>query len=120
MKNINSNGKNIVANNLNHISFIFLKNMKIKLKNNHHVLFFLKDVIIATKQDFLYCSPYLQTLNEAKHFTQVWMYSMENKKENLITITIFSNCLEINFLCSQGHILFLPRFSKITIISLQN
>jgi hypothetical protein len=45
LNNIKSNSENVVANNLNYANFYILKNIKIKLKNNHHMLFFPKDVI---------------------------------------------------------------------------
>jgi hypothetical protein len=46
LKNVNPNGNNSIASNLNYINF-FLKIAKIELKNKHHMLFFLEDVVIA-------------------------------------------------------------------------
>jgi hypothetical protein len=52
--NVNSNDENVVAKNLNHaILFFILKNVKIDLKNKHHMLFFPKDVITAHKTKLL-------------------------------------------------------------------
>jgi hypothetical protein len=43
LNNVNFNGDNVVANYLNHTNlFIFLKNVKIEFKKNHHMLFFSK------------------------------------------------------------------------------
>jgi hypothetical protein len=45
LNNVNPNGKNVVANNLSHINFFFfLKKVKIDFKNNHHLLFFPRDI----------------------------------------------------------------------------
>jgi hypothetical protein len=44
---------NVVANKLNHIDFFFWKHIKLGFKNNHHMLFFLRDVIIALKTKLL-------------------------------------------------------------------
>jgi hypothetical protein len=53
LNNVNPNGENVVANNLNHANLFFLRNDKIDFKNNHHMLFFLRDVIIAPKTKLL-------------------------------------------------------------------
>jgi hypothetical protein len=45
--------QNVVANNLNHSNFFFLKNVKIDFKNKHHMLFFPKNVITARKTKLL-------------------------------------------------------------------
>jgi hypothetical protein len=50
LKNINLHGGNVIASNLNNINIYFLKIVKIKFKNKHHVLFFLQDVMIACKR----------------------------------------------------------------------
>ena len=47
IKNVNPNGDNIIASNLNITGFIFLKIVRIGLKNKYHMLFVLKYVIIA-------------------------------------------------------------------------
>jgi hypothetical protein len=57
LKNINSNGGNVEASILSNIKFFLLKIVKIELKNEYYVLFFLKDVMIAQKNS-LYCSPH--------------------------------------------------------------
>jgi hypothetical protein len=49
LNNVNFNGENVVANNLSHSNFFFLKTIKIEFKNNHHMFFLLRDVIIVRK-----------------------------------------------------------------------
>ena len=39
LNNVNPNGENIVANNLNHANCQFLKIFKIEFKYNHHMIF---------------------------------------------------------------------------------
>jgi hypothetical protein len=53
LNNVNPNGDNVVANNLNHANFFFLKNVEIDFKNKHHMLFIARDVIIARKTKLL-------------------------------------------------------------------
>jgi hypothetical protein len=48
LKNVNPNGENVVASNLINIKFYFWKIVKI-----NHMLFFLKDAIIAQETKFL-------------------------------------------------------------------
>jgi hypothetical protein len=50
LKNVNSN---VVASNLNNVIFYILKIVKIGIKNEHYMLFFLKDIMIAKKIKFL-------------------------------------------------------------------
>jgi hypothetical protein len=46
LKNVNLNGDNVVVSNVKNIDF--KKEIeKIRLKNKHHMLSFLKDVVIA-------------------------------------------------------------------------
>jgi hypothetical protein len=47
LKNVNPNGDNVVASNININNFIFLKIVRIGLKNKHYMLFILKYVIVA-------------------------------------------------------------------------
>jgi hypothetical protein len=47
LKNVNPNGDNVVAYNLINVYVFFWKIVKIELKNKHHVLFFLKNVMIS-------------------------------------------------------------------------
>jgi hypothetical protein len=56
LKNINPNGDDVVASNLNNMEFFFWKIVKIELKNKHHMLFFLQDVVIARKTKFFILS----------------------------------------------------------------
>jgi hypothetical protein len=65
LNNVNPNGENIVTNNLNHTSFLFLKNIKIDFKNKHHMLLFPKDVIIVCKTKLLILFTSLKTLNKS-------------------------------------------------------
>jgi hypothetical protein len=45
LKNVNSNGNNVVASNLSNTNYFFVKIVEIKLKNKHYMLFILKDVM---------------------------------------------------------------------------
>jgi hypothetical protein len=54
LKNVNPNGENVVASNLINMDFFFpWKIVKIELKNEDHMLFFLKDAMIAQETKFL-------------------------------------------------------------------
>jgi hypothetical protein len=53
LKNVNPNGNNVVASNVNNINFFFLKNVKIEIKKKHDMLYFLQDIKIARKTKFL-------------------------------------------------------------------
>jgi hypothetical protein len=53
LNNVNPNGENVVANNINHANFFFLENVKIDFRNKHHMLFFPMDVITACKTKLL-------------------------------------------------------------------
>jgi hypothetical protein len=53
LNNINSNGENVVANNLNYTKCFLFLNVKIEFKNNHHMLFFPRNVIIGHKTKLL-------------------------------------------------------------------
>ena len=56
LNNVNPNGENVVANNLKGANFCcFWKNVKIELKNNHHMLFFLWDIIIIGNINSSFC-----------------------------------------------------------------
>jgi hypothetical protein len=49
LKNVYSNGGNVVASILNNVNLLILENCEIELKNKHHMSFFLRDVMIAQK-----------------------------------------------------------------------
>jgi hypothetical protein len=68
LSNVNSNGKNVVANNPNHVNFFFLKKYKIEVKNNHHMIFFLKDAIITQKTKLLILSTSLMNIERINTF----------------------------------------------------
>jgi hypothetical protein len=53
LKNVNTNGDNVVSSNLTNVNFFLRKAMKIEFKNEEDVLFFLKDTMIAHKKIFL-------------------------------------------------------------------
>jgi hypothetical protein len=54
LKNANSNGDNVAVRNLNNMGFVFfLKIMKFEFKSAHCMLFFVQDVAIARKKEFL-------------------------------------------------------------------
>jgi hypothetical protein len=53
LKNINFNDDNVVASNLNNIEEKLLKIVKIEFINKHHMLFLLKDVMIALNKFLL-------------------------------------------------------------------
>jgi hypothetical protein len=48
------------------IFYLFLIVKKIEFKNKDHMLFFLKDTMIAQKNNSSYHSPHKSTLNESK------------------------------------------------------
>jgi hypothetical protein len=52
LKNVNSNGDNVVASNLNNVNLFLWKIEKIDFKKEHHVFFFLQDVVIVEKIKF--------------------------------------------------------------------
>ena len=54
----------VLASNLNNIKFLILKIEKIEFKNQDHMLFFLKEVMIAQKKPPSYFLPYKSTLSE--------------------------------------------------------
>jgi hypothetical protein len=48
LENVNTNGNNVLPSNLNNTKLsLFLKIVKIELKNKHYMFSFPKDVIIA-------------------------------------------------------------------------
>jgi hypothetical protein len=52
LKNVKSNGENVVSSNLIKVIFLCLKIVKIEFQNKDHMLFFLKDAMIAQKAKF--------------------------------------------------------------------
>jgi hypothetical protein len=52
VKNVNSNSDNVVASNLNNVTFFFWKIVKIELKNKHHKFYFLIDAMIGPPKKF--------------------------------------------------------------------
>jgi hypothetical protein len=54
LKNVNPNGGNVVASNLNNVNFlIFVKIVKIEFQNKHWMFFFLQDAMIVQNTKFL-------------------------------------------------------------------
>jgi hypothetical protein len=47
LKNVNPNDDNVVVSNLIKVNFFILKIVKIEFKNKDHMLFFLKNTMIA-------------------------------------------------------------------------
>jgi hypothetical protein len=91
LKNVNPNGGIVVASNMINFNFFFLKIVKIELKNEDHILFFLNDTMIARRKKYSsYLSPRKSTLNESKLSMSIWIYS--TRKKNLIIFWKFFWC----------------------------
>jgi hypothetical protein len=51
-KNVNPISENVLACNLNNINYFFHEHCENSVKNEHHMLFFLQNIVIACKTKF--------------------------------------------------------------------